>query len=163
MSVETYRKKPKEVSVVRYTPDSVDDCVKFLENGNAKYSITFDEQGESELKILIGSVTRLVVYGDYIVRDEYGEYFLYKSYDFGLTYEPIEKSGDMFIEINSAITNNNYAVNIDDIESIERGIVGVSGGKEVTIIKTKFGKGWNAKETPEEILNKIANAGVPKE
>ena len=80
MSVETYRKKPKEVSVVRYTPDSVDDCVKFLENGNAKYSITFDEQGESELKILIGSVTRLVVYGDYIVRDEYGEYFLYKSH-----------------------------------------------------------------------------------
>ena len=163
MDVKKYRKKPEDVLAVRYTPETVDDCVKFLENGNAKYSITFDEQGKAELKILNGRVTELVVYGDYIVRDEYGEYFLYKSYDFGLTYEPIEKSGDMFIEINSAITNNNYAVNIDDIESIERGIVGVSGGKEVTIIKTKFGKGWNAKETPEEILNKIANAGVPKE
>lgn len=162
MNVKTYRKKPKEVSVVRYTPDSVDDCVKFLENGNAKYSITLDEQGESELKILIGSVTRLVVYGDYIVRDKYGEYFLYKSHDFGLIYEPIDESGDMFIEINSAITNLNYAVNIDDIESIERGFVGISGSKEVTIIKKKFGGGFNAKETPEEILMKIANAGVIK-
>lgn len=163
MSVSKYRKIPVEVSVVRYTPDTVDDCVKFLENGKAKYSFTFDEHGEAELKILTGRVTESVECGDYIVRDEYGEYFLYKSYDFGLTYEPIENSGDMFIEINSAITNNNYAVNIDDIESIERGVVGVSGGKEVTIIKTKFGKGWSAKEMPEEILNKIANAGVPKE
>ena len=163
MSVSKYRKKPEEVLVVRYTPETVDDCVKFLENSNAKYSITFDEQGEAELKILTGRVTESVECGDYIVRDEYGEYFLYKSYDFGLTYEPIENSGDMFIEINSAITNNNYAVNIDDIESIERGVVGVSGGKEGTIIKTKFSRGITAKETPEEILKKLANAGVPNE
>lgn len=163
MNVNKYRKKPEEVSVVRYTPDSVDDCVKFLENGNAKYSITFDEQGESELKILIGRATKSVEYGDYIVRDEYDEYFLYKSYDFGLKYEPIDESGDMFIEINSAITNLNYAVNIDDVESIERGFVGISGGKEVAIIKTKFSNGgWKAKEAPEEILKKIANAGVKK-
>ena len=130
--------------MLRYTPETVDDCVKFLKNGNAKYSVAFDEQGEVELKILTGmATTTLVEYGDYIVRDEYDEYFLYKSYDFGLTYEPIEKYRDMFIEINSVITNLNYAINIDDIESIERG-VGISG-KEVTIIKTKFGKGWNTK------------------
>lgn len=162
MNVKKYRKKPEEVFVVRYTPETVDDCVQFLENDNAKYSITLDERGEAELKILIGSVTRLVVYGDYIVRDKYGEYFLYKSHDFGLIYEPIDESGDMFIEINSAITNIDYAVNIDDIESIERGFVGISGGKEVTIIKKKFGGGFNAKETPDEILKKIANAGVKK-
>ncbi len=163
MDVKKYRKKPEDVLAVRYTPETVDDCVKFLENGNAKYSITFDEQGKAELKILNGRTTNLVVYGDYIVRDEYGEYFLYKSYDFGLTYEPIEESGDMFIEIKSAITIFDYAVNIDDIESIERGFVDISGGKEVTIIKTKFSNGgWKAKETPEEILKKIANAGVVK-
>lgn len=69
----------------------------------------------------------------------------------------------MFIEIKSAIIIFDYAVNIDDIESIERGVVGVSGGKEVTIIKTKFSNGgWKVKETPEEILKKIANAGVIK-
>lgn len=162
MNVKKYRKKPEEVLAVRYTPETVDDCIKFLENGNAKYFITFDEQGKAELKILDGRTAKSVEYGDYIVRDEYDEYFLYKSYDFGLTYEPIDKSGDMFIEINSAITIFDYAVNIDDIESIERGFVGVSGGKEVTIIKTKFGVGWKAKETPEEILKKIANAGVIK-
>ena len=162
MSVKKYRKKPEEVLAVRYTPKTVDDCVKFLENGNAKYSITFDGEGKAELKILNGRATESVVYGDYIVRDEYGEYFLHKSYDFGLTYEPIDKSGDMFIDIKSAITIFDYAVNIDDIESIERGFVGISGGKEVTIIKTKFGGGWKAKETPEEILKKIANAGVVK-
>lgn len=163
MSVKKYRKKPEEVLAIRYTPETVDDCVKFLENGNAKYSITFEEQGKAELKILNGRDAELVEYGDYIVRDEYGEYFLDKSYDFGLTYESIDKSGDMFIEINSAITIFDYAVNIDDIVSIERGVVGVSGGKEVTIIKTKFGGGFKTKETPDEILKKIANAGVIKE
>lgn len=162
MNVKKYRKKPEEILAVRYTPETVDDCVKFLENDNVKYSITFDEKGKSELKILNGRATELVAYGDYILRDKYGEYFLYKSHDFGLIYEPIDESGDMFIEINSAITNLNYAVNIDDIESIERGFVGISGSKEVTIIKKKFGGGFNAKETPEEILKKIANAGVIK-
>lgn len=163
MNVKKYRKKPEDVLTVRYTPETIDDCLSFLESGNVKYSITFGKQGEAELKILIDRATKSVEYGDYIVRDEYDEYFLYKSYDFGLIYEPIDKSGDMFIEINSAITNLNYAVNIDDIESIERGFVDISGGKEVTIIKTKFSSGgWKAKETPEEILKKIANAGVIK-
>lgn len=160
MNVKKYRKKPEEVLAVRYTQETVDDCLSFLENGNAKYSITFGKQGEAELKISIGRATKSVEYGDYIFRDEYGEYFLYKSYDFGLKYEPIEKSGDMFIEINSAITNSCYAVNIDDIKNIKRGVD--MFGKEATIIEKKFGGGFSVKETPDEILKKIANAGVKK-
>lgn len=156
MSVKTYRLKPVEVKAIRYTPDTVAECLEFLKNVKAKHSITFNKQGESEIKVFPSRYnTRTLHYGDYIVYDEDGQCYAFSYHEFGLLYESTEKYGDMFIEIISSITNDYYAINIEDIKDIKR------DGKKfgTTIIETKFGY-ITAKETPEEILKKIANAGV---
>lgn len=156
MSVKTYRPKPVEVKAIRYTPDTVVDCLDFLKNVKAKHSITFNEQGKSEIKVFPSRYnTRTLRYGDYIVYDEDGQCYACSYHEFGLLYKSTEKYGDMFIEIISSITNDYYAINIEDIKDIKR------DGKKfgTTIIETKFGY-ISAKETPEQILKKIANARV---
>ncbi|MDZ5509530.1 hypothetical protein [Enterococcus cecorum] len=92
MSVKTYRKIPVEVEVVQYTPYTLGECVQFLENNGARYSVECTgTNGKTEFMIdtLEGCMT--VSMDDYIICGVAGECYPCKPDIFEKTYEMVKE------------------------------------------------------------------------
>ena len=90
MSVETYRKKPLEVNAVQYTPYTLGECVQFLEDNGARYSINciaYHSETKFTIVTLEGSMN--VSMDDYIVCGVEGECYPCKPDIFVKTYEKV--------------------------------------------------------------------------
>ena len=88
MSVKTYRKKPAEVKVIQYTPYTLGECVQFLEDNGARYSVDCTgANGKTEFVIVTLEGCMTVSMDDYIVCEAKGECYLCKPDIFEKTYE----------------------------------------------------------------------------
>lgn len=84
-----YRKKPVVIEALRFTPETLDECVAFC-GGNYEYrnSASGAPFGEViEIKTLEGIM--LAVPGDFIIKGVKGEFYPCKPDIFEATYEPV--------------------------------------------------------------------------
>lgn len=91
MSVGEYRKIPVEVKAIQYAPDTLGECVQFLKNNGARYTVECTgNDGKTEFMIdtLEGCMT--VSMDDYIICGETGECYPCKPDIFEKTYEMVE-------------------------------------------------------------------------
>ena len=88
MSVKTYRKIPVEVKAIQYAPDNLGECVQFLENNGARYTVTSaGTNGKTEFMIDTLENCMTVSMGDFIVCGVEDEFYPCKSDIFVKTYE----------------------------------------------------------------------------
>ncbi|KLO73815.1 hypothetical protein [Enterococcus cecorum] len=90
MSVSKYRKIPVEVRAIQYVTDTLGECVQFLEDNGARYSVDCTcANGKTEFVIvtLEGCIT--VSLGDFIVCGVEGECYSCKPDIFVKTYEKV--------------------------------------------------------------------------
>ena len=90
MSVKTYRKKPVEVKAIQYTPFTLGECVQFLEDNGAIYSvdcIAYHSETKFTIVTLEGRMT--VSLDDFIVCGVEGECYPCKPSIFKKTYEKV--------------------------------------------------------------------------
>ena len=95
MSVKTYRKKPVEVKAIQYDGKNVEDCIKFIENGQVicwKKKEVFP-YSKPEIRIMIETLEGVMQArpGDYIIRGVNGEYYPCKPDIFEKTYEMVKE------------------------------------------------------------------------
>lgn len=92
MSVRTYRKKiPVEVKAIQYFPDTLGECVQFLKDNGARFSLNWmglEEKVEFEFFTSEGKTT--LIMGDYIVCGVKGECYKCNPDIFRKTYEAVE-------------------------------------------------------------------------
>lgn len=91
MSVKTYRKLPVEVKAIQYAPDTLGECVQFLEDNGARYSIDCTgTNGKTEFMIVTLEGSMTISMADYIVCGVKGECYPCKPDIFVKTYETVE-------------------------------------------------------------------------
>lgn len=91
MSVGEYRKKPVEVKAIQYTPDTLGECVQFLEDNGARYSVDCTgANGKTEFVIVTLEGYMTVSMADFIVCGVEGECYPCKPDIFVKTYETVE-------------------------------------------------------------------------
>ena len=92
MSVKTYRKKPVEVKAIQYTPFTLGECVQFLEDNGARYSVDcIAYHSETEFVIVTSEGCMTVSMDDYIVCEVEGKCYICKPDIFEKTYEKVKE------------------------------------------------------------------------
>ena len=82
-----YRRKPSEIEAIEYTPDTMGECFRFLEENNARYQLITNDLEIVKLKIVTLDGEMTVSYGDYIIRDVFGRVYPCKPHIFRELYE----------------------------------------------------------------------------
>lgn len=90
MSVSKYRKIPVEVRAIQYATDTLGECVQFLEDNGARYSVDCTgANGKTEFTIVTLEDFLTVSLGDFIVCGVDGECYPCKPNTFLKTYEKV--------------------------------------------------------------------------
>lgn len=82
-----YKKKPVVVEAMQYTPETMAECFRFLEESNARYQLIANDLEIVKLKIVTLECEMTVSYGDYIIRDVLGKVYPCKPHIFRELYE----------------------------------------------------------------------------